>query len=49
MTEDEARDILADKPLVRIMQGALAFIKDAAQKCLAADIPVLLARCEGTT
>ena len=49
MTEDQAREILADKPLVRVMQGTLAYIKEAAAKCLAADIPVVLMRCAGTT
>ena len=49
MTEREAAQELAESELVKIAQGAMSYIKELQGKCLDSDIPVALARCEGTS
>ncbi len=49
MTEDEAKQELADATLVPAVQGAMDYVREVAQKCLDADIPVRLERCRGKT
>ncbi len=43
LTIDEAAEQLDGLPLVACLDGALAYIKEVRDKCLAAGIPVLVA------
>jgi len=42
MTIDEAEQLLTDLPLVPAMAGSIAEMKALRDRCLAADIPVLV-------
>jgi hypothetical protein len=49
MKARDAEQILQREDLVVLMQGAMSYIKEIRDRCLAAEIPVLLGACPGTS